>query len=1139
MKKFLILFVVCLLFDVSAFAQTKTVTGKVIGGDDNQGIPGATVLVKETKKGIASDIDGNYSIQVAKGQTLQFSAIGYAEQEIVVGDGNQINVTLLVNTTILDEAVVVGYGVQRKENLTGAVASVNVEKTLGSRPIADVGRGLQGAVPGLTIRIGSGEVGSDPLMRIRGYSNSPNGEKDSPLLLVDNVEIPSIQILNPDDIESISVLKDAASASIYGSKAAFGVILITTKKGAKTESVTVNFNTNIGWENPSKKMEMGGIDALEYALEAVKRSGGTLTGTFWRVNEESYNRSKEWLEKYGNTIKATDPMVYNRDWYMDGAYIMGVRLYNPYETMVREWAPSTNNGLTISGLSGKTSYNLSVGYVYQNGMMKPAKKDDFTRYNVNVNFSTEVNKLLTIRGGAMYSDRNKQYPASAATTSDPWYYMYRWNPITPIGVEEHGKPMRGPVYETANTITANMRNLYYSVNLGATLNFTKNWDLKVDYTHYTQQNTENFALPMFTALDAWGSTSAPVIWQNENGDAIYVDDEGNPVDDGGVIAYRLAEITYNPPGGAGNIMNHITTTRRTIDDNTFNAYSTYNLNLGSEQQHAFKFMLGANVNTNEWDEVTIKKGGLDDYENPQYNFASGTENASGKANWSSDIGFFGRVNYAFNDKYLVEFNLRRDGASVFPINLKWNWYPSFSAGWVITNESFMEKVKPILNFAKIRVSWGSLGDRNLPNKIYVPTLDYAKSQWLSDQGVQYPVYGTPGSVDKNITWQSIETLNFGVDLRFFNKIGLTLDLFQKYTRDMIIGSDTRTYTFGTTVPLGNHGEMRTRGWEIILDFNHRFANGLGISASASLADATAVCTKGADYLTPWENRSIGSNWSTGAHYGDIWGYATDRLYQKNDFVYNPDGTIKQVVIVIDGVPKTTNMQSGTNPNYQSYLESGSFLFGPGDVKYIDLNGDGNITPGTGTFGNHGDRTVIGNTTPRYEYGFTLNVDWKGFDFKVFIQGIGSRDAVGAGHLAVPGFNTGEGAMPQAIAGNFWREDRTDAFYPRPWNNSGTADHFNTLTQTRYLLDMSYTRIKNITLGYTLPADLLKKIHINKVRCYVSLENFFTFDNLNGLPIDPEEISGNSMFNSSNYNTSRTGMGTPTFKTASIGVQLTF
>ncbi|MDR3226922.1 MAG: SusC/RagA family TonB-linked outer membrane protein [Prevotellaceae bacterium] len=1143
MKNFLILFA-CLFVGVSVYAQTKTVTGKVIGGDDKQGIPGATVLVKETKKGIAADIDGNYSVEVTKGQTLLFSAIGYSELAVVVGDDNRINVTLPVSSTVLDESVVIGYGTQKKENLTGAVASVNVEKTLASRPIADVGRGLQGAVPGLTIRVASGEVGSDPIMRIRGYSNSPNGQKDSPLLLVDNVEIPSIQLINPSDIESISVLKDAASASIYGSKAAAGVILITTKKGAKKESVTVTLDSNIGWENPTKRIEMGGIDALEYSLLAAERAGGNITGLFWKVDRTSYERAKAWQTTYGKTVKATDPMVYNRDWYMSGANMMGVRTYDPYEVMVREWAPSTNNSLSVSGLSGKTSYSLGLGYVRQTGMMKAAKKDDFTRYNLSLNLSTEVNKFLTIRGGAMYSDRNKRYPAADATQADPWYYLYRWNPITPVGVEANGMPLKGAYLETANTITANQQNIYYSVNLGATVNFTKDWDVKVDFNHYQDNRSYNFAVPNFKALDTWGSTKAPEIWTDSNGDAIYVDDAGNIVNDGGVIAYKLAEIEYNFPGGT-NPAPYISKTRRETADNTFNAYSTYKLNLGSELQHRFELMVGTSLHTNEYDEIIARKGNLTDFENPQFSYAYGDPTLTGNANWSSDVGFFGRLKYSFNDKYLVEVNMRRDGASAFPKNLKWNSYPSFSAGWVITNESFMEKIKPILSFAKVRLSWGALGDVYVSNSIYVPTMTYSAGSWLREGAdAKYNVYSTPGSVDKTVSWQSLETLDFGVDLRFFDsKLGVTFDWFQKYTRDMIIGADTRAATFGTTVPLGNHGEMRTRGWELSLDFHHRFANGIGINASASLADATAVCTKAADYLTPKDGRGIAANWVTGARYGDIWGYVTDRLYQKDDFVYNADGTIRKVVIIIDGVSRTTNMLAGNNPDYQARLEAGTFLFGPGDVKYVDLNGDGYITPGLGTFGDPGDRKVIGNSTPRYEYGFTFGADWKGFDLSVFIQGVGSRDMVGDGNLVVPGYNTSEGAMSQAIAGNFWREDRTDAFYPRPWNLGGTAgatvNSFNYQIQTRYLLDMAYTRIKNITFGYTLPSQLLKKVFLNKARFYVSLENFFTFDNLHGLPIDVEEVSGYSMLNSSNYNYNRTGMGTPTYKTVAIGVNLTF
>ncbi|MDR0692031.1 MAG: SusC/RagA family TonB-linked outer membrane protein, partial [Prevotellaceae bacterium] len=987
------------------------------------------------------------------------------------------------------------------------------------------------------------EVGSDPLIRIRGIFASIESTK-SPLILVDNVEIPSIQMVNPDDIESISVLKDAASSSIYGSKGAFGVILITTKKGAKSDKITVSYSGNFSWQNVAKEINMAGTDALDYVLSAAERTNPNATiGTYWQVNRQSYYRAVEWQEKYGDTVKATDPIVYNRDWYMEGSYKLGVRMYDPYEVMVREWAPTMTHNFSANGKSGKTAYNLSAGYVHQNGMMKTAKIDDFTRYNAAVSVTSDVTDYLTVRGGTMFSNRNKRYPASGATTADPWYYLYRWSPMFPIGVEEHGVPVRGPAYETENAITSNREYTYFNLNFGATINFTKDWNLEVDYTYYNQQENRNFYLPMFTALNTWDT--APMLWKDENGNQVFVDDDGNIVQNGGVPAYQFVKVTYYPPGGSTTIPSQIYSLRRITRNSTFNAYSTYNLKLGAEQEHAFKFMLGTNIVTDEWNQIAGEKLDLTDYENPQFNYATGEMTVLGNANWSAQAGFFGRINYAYKDRYLVEANLRYDGSSMFPAALKWRWYPSFSGGWILTNEDFMKdlEIDHLLSFAKIRASWGTLGDQSVSNALYLATMTFGQSSWLTGDSKQVNYYGTPNAVQGNVSWQNIETLNLGIDLRFWqNKIGVTFDWFQTHTRDMLIAGDALPTTYGDTAPIGNYGNARTRGWDITIDFNHRFANGIGINVTATLSDAVSVITKGADYKTPWVNRSIGSAYATGATYGDIWGYVTDRLYQQDDFLYNPDGTIQQGIIIYNGVPRTTNMLAGNNPNYQSYLEGGTFRYGPGDVKYTDLNGDGYITPGAGTFGDPGDRKVIGNSTPRYEYGFRIGADYKGFDVSVFFQGIGKREIVGDGTLAVPGYNTTDGAMPQAIAGDFWKEDRTDAFYPRPWNVGATAGAssqiYNTLAQSRYLLDMSYLRIKNITFGYSLPDKWLRKIYLTKARVYISLENFFTFDHLRGLPIDPEEISGYSMWNTSTYNWGRTGQGTPTFKTVSAGVQIT-
>ncbi|MBB4035262.1 TonB-linked SusC/RagA family outer membrane protein [Dysgonomonas hofstadii] len=1124
--------------------QTKIlIKGKIV---DSKGEPliGVSVVVKGTTQGTLTDVDGNYTINAASDDILEFRYIGFSTVTRRVGTNKTINITMQEDSKVMDEVVVVGYGAQKKENLTGAVFSVDVDKTLGSRPIADVGRGLQGTVPGLNITVPSGEIGSDPIMRIRGQVSSPNGSSN-PLILVDNVEVPSLQLVNPNDVADISVLKDAAASSIYGAKAAFGVILITTKKGAKAESVSVTYSGNVSWQNRAKDLEMATIDGLQYTWDAwtsrnPENPNTGATGNMWKMTAESIQKSREWVEKYGKTVKAGDPVVYGRDWYMDElGNKLGIRTYNAVDALVKEWTPTQTHNLSVNGKSGKVSYNLGLGLLDQSGMTKPAKTDDFRRYNVTLSLSSEINKYLTIRGGAMYSDRVKRYPSTGSTTSDPWLYAYRWGSLMPVGVQDqHGNNLRNPAYELEASTTSRLRNVYTNVNLGATVNFTKNWNLEFDYTYYTQEDATDASIPKFTAGDAWYS---PVLWKDADGNQVYVDDEGNVTTDGGMPAYMFNTITF-PASGSPTDRQTSYISRNSLRKNShnFNVYSTYNLKIGDP--HAFKFMAGMNRVTNDWRSHYAEKLDLMDYENPQFNFATGTQKVSSTANWNGQLGFFGRVNYAFDSKYLLEANLRYDGTSVFPEHLRWRWFPSFSGGWIMSSEKFMKPIESVLSFAKIRTSWGSIGDQSVSNSLYVPTLaTVEKTTWLGSDGVTMS-YRPPAAVSQDITWQRIETLDIGADFRFWkDRVGLSVDWFQRDTKNMIIAGDALPETFGVAVPQGNYGDLRTKGWEISLDFNHRFSNGLSINGLVTFADAVTHVTRGADQNTAWENRLISNGWATGARYGDVWGYRTDRLYQEEDFVRGADGNLQKVTIIIDGTSKRSYMLAGDNPVYQTYFEDGGgvVIFRPGDVKFVDLNGDGYITPGKGTFGDPGDREVIGNTTPRYEYGFRLGADYKGFDASIFFQGIGKRSMWGAGQLAIPGFSAADGAIPQAIAGDYWRPDRTDAFYPRAWNNGGGNTNYSLQIQSRYLLDMSYLRIKNITFGYSLPTALLRKAYISKARFYVSLENFFTFDNLRGLPIDPEAKSGYSMFDTSNYNLGRTGTGTPVFKSASVGVQLSF
>jgi TonB-linked SusC/RagA family outer membrane protein len=1115
--------------------QTRiTVKGKVV---DLHGEPlvGVSVTVKGTTQGVLTDIDGRYSINSTSGVTLIFSYIGYKSQSVNLANQSEINITLEEDAQIMQEVVVVGYGSQKKESLTGAVASIKVSDAIDSRPVADVSRGLQGLSPGLSVRIPSGEIGSDAVIKIRGQISSIQGNSN-PLILLDNVEIPSLQLVNPDDIESISVLKDAASASIYGAKGASGVILITSKKGAKTEGVTVSYTGNLAWQNPAKDAKMGGLDAMEYSYEAMKRVNGTVTGGFWLITEESFKKAQEWQQKYAGVVGKNDPMVYGRDWYYDGKYKLGLRTYDPYDYMIREWAPSTDHKISVAGKTAKTTYNVGLNYLSQEGLNKPAKEDNFKRYTASLQLSTEVNKYLTFRAGAMYSDRNKRYANSTySTTADQWLYIYRWGPIFPW-VEEDGVPTRNSATELAQSNIGSLRNEYLSVNVGATVNITKNWTANFDYTYSGNTYSINQPGTRFTAKNTWVAPQAKL---DSNGNQIYVNSAGEQVsstDSGAMPAYQLPTETYTAAGASPDLILQQTQKTR---QNTINAYTTYDTRLN--EVHSIKAMLGINRVTNEeaghWSQIKE----LLDITNPQFNTALGTQNAGGNANWESQLGYFGRLNYSFMDKYLVEGNLRYDGSSKFPSGMKWRWFPSFSAGWILSEENFLSWSKSFLSHAKLRGSYGTIGDQTVSNSLYISTMPSGQLSWIGGSGTKVPYVGTPAAVYDEIYWQDISTTDIGLDLRFLNnKMGLTVDWYRRETKNMIVPMEGIPATYGSGAPQGNFGSLRTDGWEVSYDFAHRFSNGLNISLNANFSDAvTKIVSYGTSELV--------NGYYNGKTYGEIWGYKVDRLFQKDDFELDANGNpIEYTLTAADSEKyagkKVYKMKSkdGKKPIYQPFLQNSSnFYFGPGDVKFLDLNGDGEINNGDASLKDHGDLAVIGNTTPRYEYSFRLAADYKGFDLSVFFQGVGKREMWGEGFLAQAGYNSSDGAMPQAMAGDFWRENRTNAFYPRPFNNGATNTVNNMQVSDRYLLNMAYLRLKNITFGYTLPLNLLKKAYMTKARVYLSLENMLTFDHLGDLPIDPEEVSGYSMWNSSNYNSSRTGVGAPAFKTVSVGVQLNF
>lgn len=1133
----LVLLTLLLWVGVSATAFGQTAKGVVVDAQ-GQPIPGASVIVKGTSTGTMTNAQGAFSLAVRQGATLEISCIGYVTANVAAGDN--LKIVLEDDAEMLAETVVVGYGAQKKVNLTGAVAVVDAEKVLDSRPIPDVGRGLQGTTPGMTVQVGSSEVGSDARIRIRGQVGSIEGSA-SPLILLDNVEIPSLNLVNPDDIESISVLKDAASASIYGAKAAFGVILITSKKGAKeAEKVNVTYSGNVAFQSLAKKYEMADVESLHYWVEAAERVGTyTPVGAFWQIDRAGYNAAVAWKEKYGSTVKPDDPMVYGRDWYIaaNGTSKIGVRTYDPYNYLIRKNAPAQTHNVSVAGSKGNTNYNISLGYLNQKGMLKVTDFDFYKRYNANLRLDTQINKWLGVHGGMMFTHSNKSWAfATSSTTADPWYYAFRWASNYPlVAKDEYGHDMRNPVYEMSAGRQATKETDYTSVNLGATITPIKNWSINFDYTFANNDIQERHPGTVFEGVDLWNTAPSPV--KDEAGNIVTMANEWSKYNGLGETFNKL----YFPVTRYSDSYDLIYQDSYTGKRHTWNATTNYELKLANA--HTLDFMLGMNIVGYTETGVWGQKKGLLDYNNAQFPLATGTQTSGGGYTWNSTAGFFGRINYNYKEKYLFEANLRRDGSSKFMGPLRWRWFPSASAGWRVSEEPWMQNVKHVMNFLKLRASWGMIGDQTVPSSLYIPTIGSLTQYWMHNDQVT-SAYATPALVDSNITWQDIITTDFGVDFSLFNQIDVTFDWYQRDTKNMIVPAEGLSYNIGATAPKGNYGDLRTRGWEFSVRYGKTFSNGLSLSATAAISDAKTVVTK-------YGSAKGIDGWYNGKEYGEIWGYRVDRLFQNDDFAHDANGNLIEGK---DAYGKIYQFADGKDYATQGRITSGSYISGPGDVKFVDVNGDGVIDYGSKLIEDadgkpaYGDYVRIGNTTPRYEYSLMINGDYKGFDFSVFFQGVGKREMLGSSWMTVAGFQMGDGGMPATFANDFWFEEKDasgnvvasnyDAFYPRP-ASCGRSLIFNMVPSDRYMLNMAYLRIKNITLGYTLPKSLTQKVSISKARVYVSLENFFTFDHLRGLPVDPEEIAGYSSFNASNYNSGFAGVGTPGYKSASFGVQVTF
>lgn len=1054
------------------------VVGSVIDNDGNP-IVGASIIVLGTNTGISTDHNGHFELLVKEGSKLKFSFIGF--KDVVRTAKSRMKIVMYEDSEFLNETVVVGYGSQKKVNLTGAVANVNVNKTLKNRPIINVANALQGVTPGVSVRNSMGGVGRSAGIKIRGSSGSLNATAGtSPLILVDNVPIPNLSMVNPDDIENISVLKDAASASIYGTRAAWGVILITTKQAKNNDKVRVTYSNNFAWKKPTKMPKQSKTyECAETILRAYRRdtpNGTSVSSIGYNVDDIAVEKMKEWEELYGHMSESElGELKEGRDFEKRNGKYFFYRSYDPVDMFLKEWSPQQKHTVAVSGGSDKTTFNVSLGYLTESGLLK-VNNDKYDRYNLNARVNTKIRDWWSVHANIMLA-RTKQTEHYHFTRGqyDIWYYLLRWPAFYPYGTFE-GKPFRSAITELQQGKKDRYTRNFGRANVGTEFRPIKDLRINFDYTfdlvngYKKREGGEVWGYDFFNTKDPFHYTS-------------------------------LYSSVHNRAVDASSYFTR----------NTFKAYATYAKTFNAD--HNLKVMAGMDADEYNSHKHTSERRDLISFDKPEISLATGDQFVD-YGNYHNDgatAGFFGRINYDYKGKYLLEMNLRYDGSSKFPKGDKWALFPSLSAGWRLSDETFMTWAKPVLTNLKLRGSWGTIGNQDVAANIFLSTMNTSPNSGWVINDKEVPFIGKPSVISPSLTWERVSTIDLGFDARFFNdEFGITFDWYQRLTTDMHSPGETLPSTFADSAPKINHGELRGRGIELTLDYRHEFENGLGLTASATFAKVREKITK---YNNP--NKNIYGIYE-GKVLGEIWGYETDRLFQYNDFDESKDANGNIVYTLKEGIAS------------QSKFETGGFIYGPGDVKFVDQNGDGVIDFGSNTLEDHGDLKRIGNTRPKFEYGFSLGLSYKGFDFYTFFQGVGRRNLWAVGQVGTPGFMPWEGWLDHQM--DYWTPENTDAFFPRPTNQCWITNGRNFLRQTRYLLNMAYLRCKNITIGYTLPESLVKKLYLGSARVYVGGENLFEFDDLY-IPIDPETTEDKGAFSfAKSY---------PFSRNISFGLQLTF
>lgn len=1054
--------------------QNKQITAKgVIKDNMGESIIGATIMEKgNPQNGTISDIDGNFSLSVNPGAVITISYIGYVTQEVKAVAGTPLQIVLKDDSKTLDEVVVVGFGSQKKANLTGAVSSIKMDEIIGDRPVMSVTDALQGTVPGLLISNGGNIPGTGKSLQVRGaYSvgikntDGTYGANVAPLVLIDNVE-GSIDMLNPEDIETVTVLKDAASAAIYGARAAGGVVLITTKRPKDATAFRLNYNNSFGFATATNLPKQAPL--MDY-LQAYQDGG--YSDTYWSYGSPSVSKWKEYLTSYQNdptSVKTVGDGIFADT---NGA-LYYLNDHDPYSSFMETSFQMTHN-LSISGGTDKLRYRISAGYLSTDGVLI-SDKDTYERLNINSYLSADITKWFTQELTMSYARTNQSQPNSGLGT------MFG-----------SGLVSYHPEGDMPSSVCS-------TISKDLPFNTPRNQVLLANEWKKSYDNPRIFIKSIFKPFKGF------------EGVFEYTFDK-NMYD----YNFYTGKTQYTDIQGGNNIWNvakdYLQKDKEFTDYNAFNIYGTYKIDFG---QHRLSAMAGFNQESKYTETVNVYSYNQAVIEVPALGSGTGEIKATDKYNEYTVRGTFFRVNYNYMDKYLLEVNGRYDGSSKFPKSSRFGFFPSVSAGWNVAQEKFMETTRDYIDGLKIRASYGVIGNQNVVNYAYFPTMTVSNKYngWLSGGNYVTAINSLPNLVSTSFTWEKVATTDIGLDLNMFgNRLNAVFDWYQRETKGMLAPGMQLPAVVGATAPFQNTADMRTRGWEVAVNWRDRIGQ-LNYRVGFNLSDSYSEITKYDDNAAS----KLLKTFYPGQRLGEIWGYEVDGYYTKDDFVDTNSWKLKEGVASIKGV----------SPR-------------PGDLKFKNLNDDdkskNQIDSGDETVDNPGDQKVIGNNLPKYLYGITLGANYKGFDLNVMMQGTGQRDAWIANNLVFPMYTYAvndikfqplfEGLTdywkPVDAANGDYTAVNPDAKYPRMYGQNPTVGSNYGRKTDKYLSNAAYFRIKNITLSYTVPKAWISKIGLNQLKGFVSVENLATFSSLPS-GIDPETLSWDY----------------PAFRTVSFGINFT-